>query len=253
MAETTSVQPELSSSTAKPRKRKSPSDAQASTKKTKSASTGTKKRGRPAANNGFGSGKKAVENVHKLLSDLGVENPNSVSNCLKAGILNGCITLKRPEDDPEGEYGLDQVLVTGSCLVCGEEDLKCTLRDVLYQPDYGGLDYEDGGLEAPFKCKGDDCSLGIYITGICGGSPGFDTGKFHNHCKECPLFGTCIGDYREAHCYNCGDHYFAGLMGGPCYNCERKGSKKKAGGKGKGRGRGGGGRRQWVWTFVGTH
>lgn len=251
MAETTTVQPELSSSTTKPRKRKSPSDAQASTKKTKSASTGTKKRGRPAANNGFGSGKKAVENVHKLLSDLGVENVYNVSNCLKAGILNGSITLKKPEDDSEGKYGLDQVLVTGNCLVCGEGDLECTVRDVLYQPDYGGGDYEDGGEEAPFKCSDDDCGLGIYVTGMCGGSPEFDSGKFHNHCKECPLFGMCIGDYREVHCYNCGDHYFAGGMGGSCYNCKGKGSKKKAGGRGKGR-RGGGGR-QWVWAYVGGH
>ena len=247
-SEITVVQPELSSSAAKPRKRKSPSDAQASgTKKTKAAATGTKRR---PANNGFGRGKKAIENVHKLLGDLGIVNPESVSSCLKAGILNGSITLKRSEDDPDGEYGLDQVIVTGSCLVCGEEDLKCTLRDVLYQPDYGGLDYEDGGLEAPFKCKDEDCSLGIYVTGMCSGSPGFDTGKFHNHCRECPQFGTCIGDYREAHCYNCGKHYFAGMMGGPCFNCE---GKKKGRGKGRSGGGGGGGRRQWVWTFVGAH
>jgi hypothetical protein len=35
-----------------------------------------------------------------------------------------------------------QVLKVGGCLVCGE-DLKCTIKDVLYQPDYGGNDYED--------------------------------------------------------------------------------------------------------------
>ena len=32
----------------------------------------------------------------------------------------------------------------GRCLVnCGAL-VRCTVRDVLYQPDYGGLDYEEG-------------------------------------------------------------------------------------------------------------
>ena len=31
-----------------------------------------------------------------------------------------------------------------------------------------------------------------------------DSGKFHNHCTECPDLGKCIGDYREAHCERCG-------------------------------------------------
>lgn len=39
-------------------------------------------------------------------------------------------------------YVLVQVLMEGKCLVCGE-NLKCTIRDVLYQPDYAGTDYED--------------------------------------------------------------------------------------------------------------
>lgn len=200
-----------------------------------------KPRGRPQANNGFGSGKKGMENVHKLLSDLGVERPKNVSNCLKAGILNGSITLKRPEDDPEGKYDLDQVLVTGDCLCCDETDMTCRIRDVLYQPDYGGGDYEDGGEEAPFKCTGDGCGLGIYVTSMCSGSPSFDCGKFHNHCQDCPVFGVCIGDYREVHCGGCGQHYHAVGMGGACYNCKGKArGKKKAGGRG----------RQYGWVHV---
>ena len=56
----------------------------------------------------------------------------------------------------------------------------------------------------------------MYVTGICGGRPNFDSGKFHNHCTRCPDFGQCIGDYREAHCGRCGGHYFAGLSGFKC-------------------------------------
>ena len=219
-------------------KRKYALTASATTKKqkttTKSTTTKPKAKRGKSANSGFGRGKKALENVHQLLSDLGVERVYEVSNCLKAGILKGSITLKRPQDDPEGQCGLDQVLVTGSCLVCGEEGMQCRIRDVLYQPDSGGMDYEDGGLDAPFKCTDEDCNLGIYITGMCSGSPSFDTGKFHNHCGVCPRFGVCLGDYREVHCDDCGGHYFAGGMGGECYNCERKGKKK-------------GGRGVWQW------
>ena len=36
-----------------------------------------------------------------------------------------------------------QVLVTDSCCYKCGEDVTCTVRDVLYQPDYGGNDYED--------------------------------------------------------------------------------------------------------------
>lgn len=47
--------------------------------------------------------------VHDLLKSLGVENPAKVSCCLKAGIMNGYVKLLAPENDPEGEFGLDQV------------------------------------------------------------------------------------------------------------------------------------------------
>jgi hypothetical protein len=49
--------------------------------------------------------------------------------------------------------------------------------------------------------------------------PSFDSGKFHNHCVECPDFGTCLGDYREAHCMDCGKHWFAGMSGFACSHC----------------------------------
>ena len=229
--------------TAAKKRKQTKSDSAAGDTTPAAATTKKKGRGRPPANNGFGSGKKALTNVHKLLSDLGVERPTSVSSCLKAAILNGSITLKRPADDPDSEFGLDQVVIEGECLCCGEEGLTCRVRDILYQPDYGGCDYEDGGEEAPFKCTDESCGIGIYVTGLCSGSPSFDSGKFHNHCQACPMFGVCIGDYREAHCDRCGSHYFAGGMGGSCYNCKGKGKGKKKTG-------GGGGGRRWCWVKV---
>merc|ERR1711939_846059 len=97
---------------------------------------------------------------------------------------------------------------------------RVRIKHVLYQKDYAGLDYEDGGQDAAVQC-GDDCG-GLYITQICSGSPRFDSGKFHNHCTQCPGFGECLGDYREAHCDNCGGHWFSGMSGFPCDHCGGK-------------------------------
>ena len=35
-----------------------------------------------------------------------------------------------------------QVLMKKECPECGE-DVKCRVQDILYQPDYGGADYEE--------------------------------------------------------------------------------------------------------------
>ena len=156
--------------------------------------------------------------VEELLRSRGVKNPETVSKCLMAAISRGHVKILTPEKDPENQYGLDQVFVESDCFVCGEEVL-CTVRDVLYQPDCGGMDYEDGGLDAPLKCKDSDCAVGIYVTSMCEGQPTFDSGKFHNHCTACSGYGECIGDYREAHCENCNHHYFRGGAGLPCHNC----------------------------------
>ena len=72
-----------------------------------------------------------------------------------------------------------------------------------------------------------DCGHGMYLSGLCKGEAYLDDGKSHNHCTRCPDFGVCIGDYREAHCSSCGDHYFAGLMGNFfCTNCGGGGSHR---------------------------
>jgi len=157
-----------------------------------------------------------VEKVHKLLRDAGVEGDlEDVSNCLKRAILEGHIKIDGPDS-------LDQIVIEDKCFCCSDNGdkspiIKVTVRDLLHQEDYAGTDYEDGGLEAEVFCP--KCEVGIYVTHLCEGEPEFDSGKFHNHCDSCPDFGICIGDYREAHCDTCGQHYFSGLSGFPCYYC----------------------------------
>ena len=126
--------------------------------------------------------------VNKLFRDVGID-PNKVNKCLKAGVLNGHVPLTE-----EGTINLDQVLLKSGCNACSQE-LTCTIRDALYQIEYAGLQYEDGGEDAAVHCE--DCS-GNFITGICNGQIAFDSGKFHNHCGRCANFGHCIGDYRSA-------------------------------------------------------
>lgn len=146
-----------------------------------------------------------VKRLNELLVLLGVKDGGNVSKCLKAAILNGHIKLQDPKDDSEGKYGLDQVVTEGKCLMCSKK-LTCRVRDVLYQPDYGGHDYEEGE-DATFRCDGADGCVGIYVTSMCIGDPMFDSGKFHNHCSFHAKLGYCIGDYREVHCKRCKSHY----------------------------------------------
>jgi len=179
----------------------------------------------------------SVEEVNRRLQALGIplkklkkpeaclawEREEKVSKCVRAAIQRGYIELKG-EDKEE----LNQVIF--QCKfpdwTCGHsKDVK--LCDVLYQPDYGGDDYEDGSLNATVVCEEPDCKRKkeedyghgqgrTYLTNICEGRPSEDSGKFHNHCPECPGFGVCIGDYREAHCHKCNKHYF---LGGRGFNC----------------------------------
>ena len=77
---------------------------------------------------------------------------------------------------------LHQTLVIADCFNCGRS-IDCKVEDVLYQPDYAGLDYEDGGQDATLQC-GEDCG-GIYVTRICLGTPTFDSG--YPSRPLCPL------------------------------------------------------------------
>ena len=99
--------------------------------------------------------------------------------------------------------------------------LRPTLRELLTQPDYAGLDYEDDLQDATVRCREPGCKGAVYVTDMCSGKKCYaDSGKFHNHCKLCPFPGKCIGDYREQHCHRCGDHFFGGFYEAyPCNNC----------------------------------
>jgi len=179
-----------------------------------------KKSGCPIKGRGKPSGHVGCAEVDRMLEGLGV-NPKTASLCTKAAIMKGHIKIT-------GEAGdLEQSVVEqeGEC----GHTIIATLGDLLKQPDYAGLDYEDGCENATVTCK--ECDEGrTYVTSVCEGNPSFDSGKFHNHCHECPGFGQCIGDYREAHCDRCGKHYFRGMINVyKCDNCKRKKQKTPAG------------------------
>ena len=151
------------------------------------------------------------QEVHDALRKLDVKDPERVSNCVKAAILNGHIALAK---------GLDQVLLQdASCPHC-PATRTVTVRDVLSQRDIGGTAELSAG--AAVKCPADSDGWsphGFYITRICQGKPETDDGKYHNHCCSCPGFGTCMGDHRRAHCELCGSHYY----GGRCDDCGGRG------------------------------
>merc|ERR550519_186514 len=154
--------------------------------------------------------------VERLLSKLGVD-PENASNCIKAAIMRGHIKIK----GEEGE--LDMVVHQEKGPWCGHM-IQAKLGDLLQQPDYAGLDYEDGCQEATVvcgECDEDDWEGRTYVTMLCVGQGRLDSGKFHNHCEKCPGFGICIGDYRNSHCPRCGDHPFVGSGGHMprCDNC----------------------------------
>jgi len=179
-----------------------------------------KKSGCPIKGRGKPSGHVGCTDVDRMLEALGV-NPKTASLCTKAAIMKGHIKIT-------GEAGDLEQSVFEQEGECGHM-IIATLGDLLNQPDYAGLDYEDGCENATVTCK--ECDEGrTYVTSVCEGNPSFDSGKFHNHCGECPGFGQCIGDYREAHCNRCGKHYFQGMINVyKCDNCKRKKQKTPAG------------------------
>lgn len=154
------------------------------------------------------------ELVNQKIQKMGVD-PEVVSRCVKTAIYKGFIKVKGVPEDLK-------MVVHSDVGECGHE-INATLGDLFDQPDYAGMDYENGLEDATVLCTVEGCaeedgSGRTYVTDICIGAPCFDSGKSHNHCKAptCAVFGVCLGDYREAHCDDCGKHYWRGLMGYPC-------------------------------------
>ena len=170
----------------------------------------------------LGGGRLSTQRVDALFAAAGVKDTGRINPCLKAGVQRGFVKLAS-----DGSIDLDAVILLAECHCCSEE-VSCTVRDALHQSTYGGCDYGDGGEGAAVQCPSGECG-GNYITGLCDNNAHFDSGKAHNHCTQCPGFGKCIGDYREAHCGQCNKHYFRGSMGGDCSNCARKGLGSKRG------------------------
>ena len=76
---------------------------------------------------------------------------------------------------------------------CGQGRIGFNTVNPLYRTEPDALLF--------FKDVLQECDYGrTYVTSVCEGKPSFDDGKYHNHCRQCPGFGQCIGDYREAHC-----------------------------------------------------
>jgi len=154
--------------------------------------------------------------VNARLDILGVDS-NQVSGCVKVAMAKGLISLTGRKSD------LDQLIIEGEY---DDHKYEVYLKNLLYQPDYGGNEYEEGARDSPVICtccqddtEEYDYKHHCYVTRICQGNPTFDSGKFHNHCTDCSGFGQCIGDCRNAHCPKCGCHWFTGFSGMRCTNC----------------------------------
>jgi len=148
----------------------------------------------------------SCQEVYALLKSMGVKYPGKTSRCIRAAIMRGYITITGHKAD------MDQVVFECEQGIVCNHGYKATLKQLLYQPDDGGMWYEEIE-EAPLKLRcerGKNCEEAdlnkAFVTGLCVGQPQLDSGKFHNHCEGCPAFGICLGDYRESHFNAFGQH-----------------------------------------------
>jgi len=151
----------------------------------------------------------ACVEVERLLKLMGV-NPNRCSRCALAGIMVGAIKITGKKEE------LQQVIFEGSGEVC-ECKIPATLGQVLRQGDYGGDQYElEDSKKAKVHCKPcrrarrDGFTHFYFAADLCRGDPGLNSGKWMNHCRDCPDYGVCLGDYRDTHCDECGGHGWRG-------------------------------------------
>jgi len=166
--------------------------------------------------------------VDNSLKNLGIQRTSKVSLCLKAAIFNGFIKLTGKVSD------LKTIVFESKSpefCPCGKTFIA-RLENLLYQPDFGGYDQEELNFatvrcDCASGCIDPDCNINslyrtphaVYVTDICKGRPSITSGQFQNHCDECPNFGMCIGDYRDAHCLGCHEHFFKNRGECSCPNC----------------------------------
>eukprot|EP01129_Flabellula_baltica_P015079 TRINITY_DN7450_c0_g1_i1.p1 TRINITY_DN7450_c0_g1~~TRINITY_DN7450_c0_g1_i1.p1 ORF type:complete len:268 (+),score=57.36 TRINITY_DN7450_c0_g1_i1:38-841(+) len=152
-------------------------------------------------------GTMTLDQVHTLLKDCGIDEPEDVNLCLKAGIARRYVRIS-------DSASLDAVFYRGPCWRCRAE-VTVSVREILYQKDYPGITILEDAVVSCARCFGI-----IYVTRICEGKPQLDSGEHHNHCTECDGFGVCIGDWKTRHCWGCGEHYFYNFGENEC-ECEK--------------------------------
>jgi len=153
--------------------------------------------------------------VERLLAQMGVD-PMDCSRCILSGIARGFIKITGQKED------LETVIYEGKADRGCKHNFKVKLGDVLYQGDYGGNDYEENESEIakvickPCKRKNDGMGHFYFLSEMCYNLPCLTSGKWHNHCEECPDYGTCLVDFRHTHCSSCEYH-------GWCGSCYKQG------------------------------
>lgn len=171
--------------------------------------------------------RRTKEEIYECMRNFaGISDPEShgYGFCLKSAWLQGFVPL--PTSVAEMR---EDMFFNMGCNNCGR-NVGCTQYDALMQPDCGGFDYCDDNQEGALQCRNaydedededeeGGCGHGMYLSCLCSGRRQGRSGKFFNHCTECPDFGTCMDDYRMGHCQNCGAHYFRGNSGFPCDDC----------------------------------
>eukprot|EP00088_Acartia_fossae_P015339 TRINITY_DN18394_c0_g2_i1.p1 TRINITY_DN18394_c0_g2~~TRINITY_DN18394_c0_g2_i1.p1 ORF type:complete len:307 (-),score=89.58 TRINITY_DN18394_c0_g2_i1:134-1027(-) len=146
-----------------------------------------------------GKGKLSCTEVYDKLQELGMslEDIQRSSKCALSAIMKGYIDLNKDG----ASLDMQVYELNGYC----EHRFTATLRQVLEQTDHPGPDYGEPTLYCK-EFNENECIEGHnFASRMCSGKPVIESGKFHNHCDECPGFGRCIGDYRNS-CYKRGVH-----------------------------------------------
>lgn len=92
--------------------------------------------------------------VNRLLRVAGYEKPEELSKCARAGLIRGHFVLKFIGKASQ----LDTVVCKAKCSGFHKKikcpgTLKATVRKLLEQQDYAGLDFENNSKDATVKCE----------------------------------------------------------------------------------------------------